>query len=287
MSRPFLIRPEEPEIAKLYKSGMSSFQLAAKFGFQKKYILAALERQGVPRRKNETANRKYTVNEKSFDTLSEESAYWLGFLYADGQVGRSKVIILQLKRQDGYHVQRFADFLQSNSPVIPATSTAKGITYESTYFAVTHKYLGERLESIGILRHRPDFSRVLTFLTPEYYRHFIRGVFDGDGSAVKKHNLIIFAGNTDLLTWIRQVLADNTNSNPTLTIHKHKTANLHYLTYSKGRSTFQILDYLYHDTDLYLTRKRDISKTWVPSEKVTQDSKGRFEKRKSLLLPFD
>ena len=28
--------------------------------------------------------RKYQVNEKFFDELNDKSAYWIGFLYADG-----------------------------------------------------------------------------------------------------------------------------------------------------------------------------------------------------------
>ena len=30
--------------------------------------------------------RKYSFNEGFFDELTEKSAYWLGFLYADGYV---------------------------------------------------------------------------------------------------------------------------------------------------------------------------------------------------------
>lgn len=30
--------------------------------------------------------RKYKLNEHFFDELNEKSAYWLGFLYADGYV---------------------------------------------------------------------------------------------------------------------------------------------------------------------------------------------------------
>ena len=216
--------------------------------------------------------------------MTEDSAYWLGFLYADGNVNRNKVIRLGLSVQDRDHAQRFADFLQTDAPIKDRIMTLKGMQYPIVELVVTHKYLGQRLRALGILPHRPDFNLALTFLAPEYYRHFIRGVFDGDGSATKV-KCLSFSGNVDLLTWIRQTIADNTNSNPTLTIHKHITANLHYLVYSFGRSTFPILDYLYKGTDLFLARKRDISSSWVPTQSPTRNELGRYQKR-SLSTSF-
>jgi len=45
--------------------------------------------------------RKYKFNEEFFDVLNEKSAYWLGFLYADGYVrmkdGKSGELKLKLK----------------------------------------------------------------------------------------------------------------------------------------------------------------------------------------------
>ena len=48
-----------------------------------------------------------------FETInSEEKAYWLGFLYADGYVGsNTNHIELALQIDDAQHIQKFAEFI--------------------------------------------------------------------------------------------------------------------------------------------------------------------------------
>jgi hypothetical protein len=41
--------------------------------------------------------RIYTLNEKAFDQLTDEAAYWVGFLLADGCIYRDRSGALQRK----------------------------------------------------------------------------------------------------------------------------------------------------------------------------------------------
>ena len=56
-----------------------------------------------------TGNRKYYFNNLYFDSIdSEEKAYWLGFLYADGYIlSSANGFGCNLKEDDASHLKKF------------------------------------------------------------------------------------------------------------------------------------------------------------------------------------
>ena len=49
---------------------------------------------------------------------TEDKAYWLGFLYADGSVGsKENKIELGLAEQDLHHIEKFRDFIGINNKI--------------------------------------------------------------------------------------------------------------------------------------------------------------------------
>ena len=71
---------------------------------------------GIVRTNAEQAT-KYFFNEKYFDTINSESAYWLGFLYADGYLTKDNIIGIKLKKDDCAHLQSFLNAIHSNHPI--------------------------------------------------------------------------------------------------------------------------------------------------------------------------
>lgn len=66
--------------------------------------------------------RKYTINETVFSNINEYSAYWLGFLVADGylphkNVAKGNQIILDIGTRDYNHLVKFKEFCGNNSPI--------------------------------------------------------------------------------------------------------------------------------------------------------------------------
>lgn len=62
--------------------------------------------------------RKYTLNESCFDTLDEKTAYWIGFLYGDGNCTRENKVRLSLQWNDREHLFAFRSFINSlNRPI--------------------------------------------------------------------------------------------------------------------------------------------------------------------------
>ena len=64
--------------------------------------------------------RIYTINENVFNEITEESAYWIGFLMADGCIATRKsspYISLRISEVDIEHIEKFRSFLGSNHKI--------------------------------------------------------------------------------------------------------------------------------------------------------------------------
>ena len=105
------------------------------------------------------------------------SAYWAGFLLADGcihfHLGRYPKVILELGIEDREHVEKFREFLQAEAGVKVSHKGA------AARFEVTSQRLVSDLLSLGITERKSLTATVSPSL--ENNRDFWRGVIDGDG----------------------------------------------------------------------------------------------------------
>ena len=95
-----------------YKLGNSSLQLAKKYNCSKFSILKLLHLSGTL----VEDKRLKIFDETVFDEITEESAYWMGFLMADGNIylpkgKRNPRITLVLSEKDKEHIVKFKFFL--------------------------------------------------------------------------------------------------------------------------------------------------------------------------------
>ena len=81
-------------------------KVAESFGVSLRPIKRILKKNNL-----ELTNRRYNVNHKYFEVIdTEEKAYWLGFLYADGCVIKTKTgssLLLKLSVKDEEHLNLF------------------------------------------------------------------------------------------------------------------------------------------------------------------------------------
>lgn len=123
--------------------------------------------------------RKYSCNERFFAKLTAVSAYWLGFVIADGWVTIRKrqgtqQFVFGTASKDREHLVKLLTALQANHKVHGP--------YNGTYnFLITSWPLCNDLEQYGVI---PRKSLVATFpIVPAALRpHLMRGLVDGDGS---------------------------------------------------------------------------------------------------------
>jgi hypothetical protein len=114
---------------------------------------------------------KHFFNENYFDKIDNSNkAYWLGFLYADGNVyvGKGKngntkggTVELSLKREDEYHLYNFAtDINGNNIPVEQRTIKLEGKEYFASRLALNSITMCKHLIELGCV---PNKSLNLTF----------------------------------------------------------------------------------------------------------------------------
>jgi len=126
--------------------------------------------------------RKVRLNRHAFDSISEDSAYWIGFLMADGCVDSQNRITIRLKASDIGHLVKFKDFMQSGSAI---RNSVGGSGTEIRGITVCSKDLTIKLGEYGV---KPNKS--LDAVCPGILldnRDFWRGVVDGDGSLNQSH----------------------------------------------------------------------------------------------------
>ena len=146
---------------------------------------------------NECRKRKYHINEKLFDEINENSAYWLGFIWATIWDNKYNKIFLLSKKN---LLERFNQSFNSTYPIKKS---------------VENKYM-IRITSLLLLSKLADFglktNPFLEFpdIPKNYYKDFIRGYFDSDlGYHYKDHNediAVIYGRSSKLMLAISDFL---------------------------------------------------------------------------------
>jgi hypothetical protein len=199
--------------------------------------------------------KKYRYNCSLFESVNTEAeAYWLGFLIADG-CNLGKFIRIDIK--DEGHLEKLRDFIFTDKDKpIKIRDLGFGPVY---YLSMNNEKLVRNLNAQGLV---PNKSKIVQFpKIPEVlYHHFIRGVFDGDGSLNYSEELSVpsrykrytfsIVGAGDLISRINQILND---TGLRCIKRKHKMI---FETYCRGnRQILEVMKYLYKDATIYLDRK--------------------------------
>ena len=91
------------------------------------------------------------------------------------------------------------------------------------------------------------------------FNHFIRGVFDGDGSVYKVNSNgpgFSIMGNKDLIVRIQEVLVAECELNKTkLSVSHRCKENIVQFSYGGRKNCIKFRDWLYKDATVYLHRK--------------------------------
>lgn len=182
----FAVSPsQEIEIASRYLAGESTVKLAIAFGTTNVSIAAALGRKGIRRRSQSESHRDPFARHDAFDSITDDSAYWMGVLVTDGCVSSGRVV-LGLQDADRNHIEAFRKFIgwtgKINSYFRSASKRHNGHTVKSGIFtkiAIRSKPLSESLVGWGITPRKTFTAKAHADL--ESNRHFWRGCIDGDG----------------------------------------------------------------------------------------------------------
>lgn len=249
-----------------YNNGMSVLGLTKVFPYSYGVIYRVLKENNIIIRNNSFTARKYHCNSNIFHVIdTQEKAYWLGFLYADGyisQINNSYVVGLSLSSVDKTHVEKFRSFLETDYPINEYISSGFKASLYSR-IAVNDKIIAEDLIRHGVVLQK---TNVLKFpqLSNELIPHFIRGYFDGDGCLTchKRRKgsedlvwVIKFCGTKDMLENIYNNLPKRYNKPINLYQRYNRDNNNYCFDIGGNIQVVHILNYLYKDATIYLERK--------------------------------
>ncbi len=263
----------ETEIRKMYeeeyiKKNLSMKKVGEKYNMSEGQVAYYFKKFNLKTKDLSAAHRKYTLDESYFEKIDrEDKAYWLGFLYADGNVyigeknRKQYVITLSLKNTDREHVVEFRKAIQSKAKI-------KNSDHGMVTLAITSKKMAMDLIKLGCV---PNKTFKITFpseeIVPRYLqRHFIRGVFDGDGCIsfikgnddARYHVDFQILGTEHLLNETKRILLREQAvfKEPKIT----KIKGIYKLRLTGVYNAIKIMSYLYDDATVFLQRKKDIFK---------------------------
>lgn len=257
-----------PTIKRLYSEGVSAKQLGLKFGIDKRRIQKWAKEDGFLRNKNES-HRMFVFNEHIFDLIdTPEKAYWLGFLYADvyNYTDKRHFLRLHLKSTDINHLKKFCQFMNYDEKQIKHLSyTDKNTnkTYYSVRVTMNSIHLTDQLTKLGCMQAKSLIITYPDWLDESLHLHFIRGVFDGDGSLKSrdsKDNTTEWnwsiAGTKELVSKIKDLFYNQHDILLQLRHHAPDPATNTWVIESSGNlKVQQICALLFKDATVYLDRK--------------------------------
>ena len=194
-----------------------------------------------------------TNNIRNFEIIdTEEKAYWLGFLYADGSVSSTdNRIELGLAEKDLNHIEKFKEFIGVPNKISYRPQTK---SYRYIFKSIPCK---EDLIKQGCM---PKKSLILKFPTeqqvPNYLiKHFIRGYFDGDGwfSNTSSCFQVGIIGTEDFIKGFLNIIEIQNKNNKIFTVHREDGAKRY--VFSGLNDVTNFLNWIYKDATIYLDRK--------------------------------
>jgi hypothetical protein len=244
------------EILARYVAGVTVQELATDYGRSFGTMRENLHRWGATLRRRGPAQR-YTLNETYFDkVVTECQAYWLGFLLADGSVGQTGAgnfrLRVELSVIDVAHLEKLRNALGSDAPVRRCRN--KGSVY-TDFCAIK---LCDGLISYGCVPKKTAVHGTPK-LPGNLYRHFYRGVFDGDGALFwsgdgYRYELV---GAPEFVMQHQQWLMRRADVKATKMFNRGLVLAVRY---TGSRQVERIMDLLYDDAAVYLDRKFEVYK---------------------------
>lgn len=139
-------------------------------------LLRGEDLRPLPPRKT---TRKYAIDHHFFDEIdTEEKAYWLGFITADGCIVSSNDLTINLQAADAGHLEKLSASLSSDYPVRlgPGSKSPRGN-------ARWHANSIPVVSALGALGVTPRKSATATPWDgpADLMPHYWRGMVDGDG----------------------------------------------------------------------------------------------------------
>jgi hypothetical protein len=237
------------------KEGVPVQKIKEEFGISDRSYYDILRKNGCEIKKKV---QKYNFNEDYFETIdTEDKAYFLGFIVADGCVRsiKSQKMTLKLKKDDYSIIETFINFI--NYQGLPY--------YFGDYVQITlsgSKIIND-LNNLGITENKTMIVKY-PIIPENLNSHFMRGVFDGDGCISIHHDkrdnsdrgqVNICSGSIDFINTYVDNLVNYANIKRNNIRCPRGTYNV--VDWGGLTDVENIYNFLYKDATVFLERKKE------------------------------
>ena len=214
-------------------------------------------------------SKLYFVDDTYFEKInSEDKAYFLGLMYADGNINPNRIKI-SLQENDKDILEKFKETINYSGPLIfrkgGDRNDSWGIRKNQYILQIANQKISKDLNNLGCV---PNKSLILEFPTKKqvpkkWIRHFIRGVMDGDGYFAKyfiKNDWVKYQVNLVstimFLEKLTTVLKEELDINTFITKrHKNRDTTTKQMFISGRIQVTKFLNWIYQDSTVSLNRK--------------------------------
>ena len=247
----------ELAIIERYKNNESSEKIAKDYKMNGTTVCRILKRNGIKIRPGKENKRKLDLEINWFKNIDTEvKAYYLGFLYADGNVSkRENSFKIEIHKKD---IEILYDLSKKLYPTEDPVNRIKYDRSEYVYLNVCGIDMMADLIGHGCVPAK-TFIVSMPVLKPELMRHFIRGVLDGDGgiSFGKDGRVKVYiTGCSTFLNQIKDYIYSECGVDwPLYPITGKESESLFT---SNKNTVITLLNWLYDGSSIYLQRKYDL-----------------------------
>lgn len=201
-----------------------------------------------------------SCNDLFFNEWNEKSAYILGYLEADGYFknsNRALNVIFCTSIKDENYLKLLHNIVSCTKEIKTRTHKLKnGKVYKTKAFCISSRIWKKDLENKYRINKIPDC------ITNELLPHYIRGLFDGDGSVyIQKNNVmasIVFSSKKLGLDVCEKIINYIGKSKGTYIRIKSSTNKCWYFRISTKTQINKFYNWMYKDATIFLSRKKEV-----------------------------
>lgn len=245
----------QSQIRELYSQGMGRRLISKKLGVSGTCVMNYCKKFGIRRLPSDAmafvSNREHHPNADFFDVVdTQEKAYWLGFIIADGSVSKREHTLNLTTTKDGAHLEKFARIFD-----VPVKFKNTNPSY---FVEIYSTRIVRAVIRLGVKPNKTvnEDGCVFDHVPVNLRSHFLRGVLDGDGCLriTKKGQLKIYwSGHIRVVGKIRSILVGCLGVHPVAFGFQGDFYSS--VVWHGNRVVKRICDYIYQDANVFLSRK--------------------------------
>jgi len=201
--------------------------------------------------------------------LTEKSAYILGYIWADGGIYGDK-LKFECKREDRVLLVALKEILEADQPISDRSQIMKsGTVSDTSTLQLSSRPLVQSLIIRGIIYAKSKFDPPLPELCDANFRHFVRGLFDGDGSTYHRDGVYLgvsLYGTKTVMTQIVERITALLSLKAKKVSAKYEGCKTYQVHWQNKECATKLANWFYTSATVLLPRKYKILLPYLTAE---------------------